>query len=804
MRLDKRRTAITGMGVVCAIGNDTEHMWQGVAAGECGIRDIQQLDTLWMGVRVAGEVRDFDVSRYLDADEAAEVVRSGWFAVAAAREAMGQAGLDLDSLDAFRVGVSMGTCQGSLGEVQGVNPHIVDSVHYACDALANHLGVRGPRAMVSTACSAGANAIGFAQTKLWNDEVDVMLAGGTDALTFFSLAGFGIMGSLSPGACAPYSRSDGLSLGEGAAIVVLEPWDRAVERGATILGELLGFGTSADAYHPSAPDPSGRGASLAMRRALAQGGISPDQVSYVNGHGTATPANDAMERKAMRTVFGERAPEVPCSSTKSQVGHTLGAAGAIETLVSVLAAHHDVLPPTVNFDETVESDLDFVPNRARPHPVDVVVSNSYAFGGSNASIVVGKPGKVAPVFTPARPDEDVVVTGIGAVGALGVGVEEWWSAMEAGECGLTTIPAFRGTGLERYLGGPTPDLRPKGFAPAGVWRKLDVLGRISLAASRLAWRDAEIDLSPAEMENVALYFGTNAGSIEHTELFDRGARAGAAQANPILFPNAVLNSAAGHVCTALGLRGPTCTFTTGGASAVLALTYAADLIRQGDIDVALVMAGDTLYETMFTAAAALDLLTEEKVRPFDERADGTGISGSSVTFVLESAGHAAARGARTYCRILGHGTTSNRFSFRAGDGGGAEWGEAMRLAVERSGVGPEQLGYVAAAAGGIPLVDQAEAHALAKVVGSQVPVGAPKSLAGDTLGAAGLVGSLAAILALHRGMLTPTANLKRPHSDVVLEHVTEPGARADVAYALVNAAAIGGTYAGVVLGRAAS
>ena len=542
----------------------------------------------------------------------------------------------------------MGTCQGSLGELQSTRPHIVDSVHFACDAVAHHVGTRGPRAMISTACSAGANAIGFAHDKLWNGEADVMLAGGTDALTFFSLSGFGIMGSLSVGPCAPYSRSDGLSLGEGAAMIVLEPMQRALDRGAEVLGELLGWGTSADAYHQSAPDPSGRGAALAMRRALDQAGLTPDDVSYVNGHGTATPANDGMERKVLGGFFGARAPEVPCSSTKSQIGHTLGAAGAIETVVSVLATRHDQLPPTVNFELAPESDLDFVPNQSRSHPVRVAMSNSYAFGGSNASLVVGKPGDPVPTFT-SRPPVDVVVTGLGAVGPLGVYVDEWWEGFAEGRCALGPITSFDAASLGGdFLGGEMPRLNPKGIAPSGVWRKMDDLAKSCLTASRSAWRDAELDLSPAEMENVALLFGTNAGSIEHTEMFDRGARAGAAHANPILFPNAVLNSAAGNVCIALGIRGPTCTYTSGGVSGSVALLHAADLIRQGEADVALVMAGDTLYRTILFAATGLGMVTQDRVQPFDEAASGSALAGSAVTVVLKSADHARARGARQY------------------------------------------------------------------------------------------------------------------------------------------------------------
>jgi 3-oxoacyl-[acyl-carrier-protein] synthase II len=796
--MKKSPIAITGIGVVCANGNDTETAWKNIVAGQCAIADIEFLDTLWLGTRQAGEVRGFDPLQFLDPETADGMVRSAQFAIAAATEALNQAGLDLGTLDPLRAGVVMGTCQGSLGELRASNPHVVDSVHVSCDEVAHHFGLRGPRTMVSTACSAGANALGLARDRLWADEADVMLGGGCDALTFFSLSGFAIMGSLDSQPCSPYSRSQGLTLGEGAAVLVLETRERARARGATVIAELLGWGTSADAYHASAPDPTGRGAALAMRRAIDQAGLSPDDVDYINGHGTATPANDAMERKAMRTAFGPRATSIPCSSTKSMIGHMLGAAGAVEAAVCALAARDDVAPPTANFDTEKLDEWDFVPGQAKPATIDVAISNNYAFGGSNGSVVVAKPdrGRTIEVDT-----DDVVVTGIGAVGPLGIGFEAWRQAMIEGACPLGEVTDFNASSYGNAIGGPVPKLEAKGFAPGGAWRKMDKLGRQCVAASRLAWRDSGLDLSPAAMENVGVIFGTNVGSIEHTEMFDRGARQGAASANPILFPNSVLNSAAGHVCMTLGLRGSTVTMTSGGVSGTLALVHAAELIRRREADAVLVMGGDTLSETIFGTAALAGLLTADAVRPFDEAASGTALSGAAVTLVLESASHAAARSARSYCRVHGWGMAGDTFDFRPGTSTGVEWAEAMRMAVERTGIAPGDLGYIAAAACGVRAIDELEATAITKVIGSTTPVSAPKSMAGETLGAAGLVNAVAAIVAIDEGTIVPTVNLDRPLPDIPLEHVRGQAISADVRYALLNSVGLGGNYVSVVLGR---
>lgn len=796
MKTEKTRIVVTGLGIVSAIGTTTETTWDAAIAGRSGIGEIASLSTGWLGTRYAGEIRDLDLSQFLDEDEQRDLVRSAQLVIAASHEALEQSKLDLGAHDPHRVGLVIGTCQGSLAELNVNKPHIIDAVHASCDALGRHLGLRGPRAMVSTACSAGATALGMARDRLWSGDTDVVITGGTDALTFFSLSGFAIMGALAAGPCAPYSRSDGLSLGEGAAILVLEPLDRALDRGAPVLAELLGCGLSADAYHASAPDPSGRGAALAVNRALAQAGVTAADVDYVNGHGTATPANDSMERKAMRTIFGDRAAAVPWSSTKSMIGHTLGAAGAIETGMCVLATQQDLVPPTVNFDEDAEQDFDFVPNSGRRQRVEVAISNSYGFGGTNASVVVSKPGR--EVRQQTAPNSPAVITGMAAVGPLGIGVEAWWDALASGECAIGEIRSFDAGGL---LGADAPPLPTKGFAHPGAWRKMDSLARLCVASSRLAWRHAGIDLDANDMERVAVLFGTNAGSMEHTETFDRGARQGASRANPILFPNAVLNSAAGQVCMSLGLRGPTNTVTSGGVSSLVSLIQALDLIAQGEVDVALVLGGDSLYRTVVTAGSAIPgMLTTDRVRPFDERASGTALAGCGAAVVLESAEHAARRAATVHARVSGWGMTSDPTPDGALPASSEEFGAAMSLAVERSGLRPDDVGLVVAAASGVAVTDRAEAVAIGELVGTDTPVSAPKSLTGETLGAAGLVGVLTGTMALEQGRLAPTANLDRPLAEGSLAHVLEPG-RAKVDHCLVNAVGIGSSYVSVVLSR---
>jgi 3-oxoacyl-(acyl-carrier-protein) synthase len=263
-------------------------------------------------------------------------------------------------------------------------------VHATADVLGSLLGCRGLRATLATACSSSANAIGLAADLIQEGRADAMLAGGADAHCKMTYAGFNSLQALDPQVCRPFDRRRaGLSLGEGAAMLVLEEEGRARKRGATVFAEFAGYGTSADAHHMTAPDPAGRGAVAAMRRALAEARVDPADVGYVNAHGTGTPQNDPIETRAVKTVFGEHARRLAVSSTKSQVGHCLGAAGAIEILATVLALHHGFVPPTVNLDEPdPECDLDYVPGVARAERVRIALSNSYGFGGNNTSVVL--------------------------------------------------------------------------------------------------------------------------------------------------------------------------------------------------------------------------------------------------------------------------------------------------------------------------------------------------------------------------------------------------------------------------------
>ncbi|MGQ9557833.1 MAG: beta-ketoacyl-[acyl-carrier-protein] synthase family protein [Desulfurispora sp.] len=812
------RVVITGLGVVSAAGIGREEFWRNVVAGRTGIKILKSIDSTELRTKVAGEIQDYCPEEHFSRRQLRRLDRAGQYAVLAAREAIKQAGLEGAEIDASRAGVVLGTSLGGMQSgdcfhrqwltrgLRRARPGLLLSypIHTPCDAVAHHLGWRGPRSVISTACAAGANALGLARDLLLAGQADVMLAGGVDPLCLLSFTGFSVLQAACPEHCAPYSRSDGMNLGEGAAVLVLEPLERALERRAPILAEFLGYALSADAYHPTAPDPSGRGAATAMIQALQMAGLSREEVSYINGHGTGTPANDQAEPRAMRLVFGSRLSSIPISSTKSIIGHTLGAAGAIEVVTCTLAVERDVIPPTINFhaERVAYPDLDFVPNRSRAGQVEVALSNSFAFGGNNACVIVGK-YRARRSIPREEPAGEVVITGLGAVGAAGNSIEEWWRVLARGQTCWGPVHGFDVSACRCQLGAEMPALSPRGIASPEAWRRMDTLSRQALVAARQAIKHAGLSVGKDNENRIAVIFATGSGPIETVEAFNRSIiLQGPAAANPKLFPNTVMNAAAGHICLATGIKGPTSTITAGGVSSLQALIYAAHMLRCGRIDAALVVCADEFNQALLAGHDCLPgFLTREAVRPFDEHSSGTLLGAAGVAFVLEREELASQRGAVGLARWLGYGLAGDTHRLGGVDPRGEDWSRAITRALEQAGVQPAVLGYCAAAASGVAVVDRAEALALTAAGCAAVPVGAPKSLVGDCMGCAGAVNVLAGILALREGQLTPTAHLQEPLADLPLAHVRQP-VRQEVNYVLINSFAYGGNYTSLVLGSA--
>ena len=407
-----RRVAVTGLGIVCPVGIGVDAAWDALTAGRSGIGPITSFDTTDYTVHFAGCVDDFDPGNVLDVKEARRLSRFQQFAVVAAEEALADAGIsDVDPAEAERIGVIVGSGIGGLGLMEEqarvlmergpsrVSPFLVPGmiIDVAAGLISIRHGFKGINYAPVSACATGNHAIGEAFEAIRRGSADVIVAGGFDAgVTPLGVAGFAAARALSTrnddptGASRPFdAERDGFVVGEGGAILILEEWDHAVARGATIRAEVIGYGATADAYHVTAPAPDGNGARRAMRMALDQAAIDLSEVGYINAHGTSTPLGDAAETGAIREVFGATPP--PVSSTKSMTGHLLGGAAAIEAVACVRALETGVLPPTINYtDPDPACDLDYVPNVARLANPAVALSNAFGFGGHNSSILLGR------------------------------------------------------------------------------------------------------------------------------------------------------------------------------------------------------------------------------------------------------------------------------------------------------------------------------------------------------------------------------------------------------------------------------
>ena len=409
----KRRVVVTGLGAVTSLSCKVEDLWQRILRGESGIHAIRQFDTTKYKVHFGGEIYDWHPERYISPKDQNRIDRFAQFAIVAGDDAIKDAGIDFTRDDPFRCGVILGSGIGGLSEIEEQHGRLVlkgpDRVSaftipkLIVNAASGHVsirhGLKGINTAVATACASAANAMGDALRAIQHNYADVMITGGAESgMTPMGIAGFSNMRALSERnddparASRPFDKDrDGFVLSEGAGLLVFEELEHAKKRGAKIYAEMLGYGATADAGHITQPDENGTGAGKAMQLALEDGGLNPTEVGYINAHGTSTPLGDQAETVAIKRVFGEHARKLSVSSTKSHIGHLLGASGGVELIFSILALRDSMIPPTINLETPDPNcDLDYTPNKARERTISVAMSNSFGFGGHNGSLVVGK------------------------------------------------------------------------------------------------------------------------------------------------------------------------------------------------------------------------------------------------------------------------------------------------------------------------------------------------------------------------------------------------------------------------------
>jgi 3-oxoacyl-[acyl-carrier-protein] synthase II len=707
-----RRAAVTGIGVLCPVGLDRGEVLEAVRTGRSGIAPIEQFDPSPFRTRYGGEVRGFDAGRHLSADEL-DLFPDPYLrlALAAARQALADAGLSWTrQAPPWRAAIVVGTCNGGLKSAEeqyailnGLKPGAFDRrmnllirYHAVGKCLSHGLGVTGPVWIVTTACASSTGALGVAQELVSHGLADTVLAGGADALCLAAMAGFDALKATSTSRTAPFSLPVGLNLGEGAAFWVLEELETARARGARIDGEVLGYAFTADAHHPTAPDPRGDGAYRTMTQALARAGVGVTGLGCINAHGTGTEVNDRIESRAVARLVGD-AP-VPVHSFKSAVGHCLGAAGIIEATAGLVAMNDGLVPATINFGEARPGcTLDYVPNAPRPAAYDRFLSCNYAFGGNNACVVVGRCDPARPPAAGPDPDARTVLTGGGAVTSLGLGSAALLAALREGRRGLVPI--------DRIASGPTR-ARLAGLVPAfdgrDVDRRLDLkpmnpISRYAAAAARLAMADAELRVGPRDGLDVGVVTGVYAGPCEEGHMHAITRSRGAA-ADISGFSVIVANATSGWVSNALLLKGYACTVSQGADAGLFALLLAHLAVGSREAPCVLAGASDELYSRYFRNCDELDLLhagdDEARYGLRLDVADRRVVGEGAAYVVAEDEGRAKSRGARVLARVAGYGMTTDTDAFYEPCARPAGLARAIGEALAMAGWDPGEVGLI--------------------------------------------------------------------------------------------------------------
>ncbi|WP_233214614.1 beta-ketoacyl-[acyl-carrier-protein] synthase family protein [Mycobacterium sp. 4858] len=767
---------IASVGAVTSHGGSAAALWDGVRAGRVSIAPVRRLPMDDYQTALGGEVTESCSPSYDYAPGSDSRDLSVDYALTAAEEAMAGSGLRVDAdIPAERWGVAYGTCHGgwrsaelALRELrEGNTPdwHRYTFVppHAGAEALSAAFGLKGPVFSVNTACASSAHAMAHALDVIRAGRADAMLVGGADAFTESAFAGFSSLWSLSPRPAAPYSKDrSGLTLGEGGGMLVLLSRRVAERTGSPVIAEVLGYGLSADGYHPTAPHPEGEGAARAILAALDSSDLTPDDVRYINGHGTGTPKNDTAESKAVLAALGESAAKTALSSTKSMIGHLLGAAGAVEGIVTVLALRDQVVPPTASFTEPdPQCGLDPVAGTGRPMVLDTALSNNFGFAGANATIAFARAGGAyAPA--PAEAPEDVVVTGFGAITSAGEGPEALWAAYAAG----------RQQGVSEHgLRLARAEFDRSAAGSARERRRMDKVSQLAVAVCRAALSAAGAEDDADAVAATGVVLGTGIGPMEFSERFTVPVlREGARAANPAVFPFTVFNGAAGMVAMALGTKGPTSTLTSGHAAGAAALGVAYDMLRAGRAERLLVPAVEAFSPAVLAAYHGIPLFGSAAGRRYT-------LAEAGIALMLERRSSAERRGAPVHAEVLGYETASDARGIGRWDPSGNGMERAMRGALRGAGLKPNDVSAVWANAAGLAAVDRPEQAAVERVFGTGgVRFEAPKRILGEPIGAGA---QLSAVLAVGTWR--------------------EGGSRSPV---LINSSSLGGTHTSLALSPA--
>lgn len=800
-----RQCVVTGLGAICANGADAGSFWKNSLQGLSGIgllsaeklgRDIPG----WYGeaeeiIPLAGSGREY---RRMD--------RTSLLCLKAAEEAVTHSGADFSRMDRQRISVVMGSCTGGpssaermLTRLRGgkrLSPYDVLNIpiHATAGHIAGHYRLSGSVTNIANACAAGAMSIAYACDLIRYGRADLVIAGGADAFAKLQFGGFYALKALDASPCAPFSRSEGISLGEGAGVLVIESRDHAISRGAKLLAEVLGYGITSDAYHITAPHPEGAGQIAAIRLALEEAGLSSEEVGYLNAHGTGTPLNDAAEQKALEAVF---TPEkIAVSSTKSMIGHCLGAAGALEAVVTVQALEHQQIPPTIHFGGNETSRFNFVPDTAQRGSFEYAMSNSFAFGGNNASLIFANNSynnEIESIF-----EHKVYITGIGLLTSQGNNIGDYWENMHDAD---KEKPLAQEVPV-----GLVPDscLSAEGISPAYT-RRMDRLSKLLLFSGLGAIRDAGLVMDDRISQDTGLIVGTSDGPANEIRSFlEQLLAKGIQSGSPMLFPNTVYNAAAAQLSISQRIQGCNMTVSNGIASGLDAICDSFETVRTGKHQVVLAAGVDEYSDTahlLYDTLQALDRYGASSLsEPYSFSSQGFSLTEGAAVLALESEDHAHSRGASLYAEITGYGRSYQFCAPGKIDPEGTALDLAIQQATSMSGLCPEDIDAIVGFANGDSAIDSMELRSYGRVFGSRaehIPVYAIKDRLGE--GRAGT----SAVQAAHAAMLLNSG--ERPHSrrgSAVPPGENNSGQGQGFNTVLVTSFSFGGSFSAMILQQA--
>lgn len=764
-----KQIAVTGVGVFCPLGESVEELKSALVKGQCALGKIQAFDTSKLKIQHSGEIANYDPSKYFAESQVKSLDRTAQFGILAARSAIKDAGLSVEQLSETDFGLVVGVCAGGQGDPPSAtsttdNPFAIrlddfpeTAIFVQTDAIVADIGIHGPHNTISTACASSGSALGIALDWVRSGRCKRVLVGGTDAFSVATYAGFYALGAMAPVPMSPFSEGIGVTFGEGAGFVVIESLELAQARGAKIYGELMGRGLTGDAHHVTSPHPGGEGLNRAMRLALKQADLTPADVDYFNAHGTGTRDNDTAETQAIRELYEDVSQCPAVSSTKSYFGHTLGAAGILEFIVSLLASRDGFIPPTINFESRRQGcDLDYVPNAVRHEPVKVFVSNSAAFGGINAAIVGGR----VRTGVEAKPSsiDDIWITGTGVVSPIGCGNDEFAKSLHEGISGIRPVDRFSVEGLRTRHAALVPEFNARKIIPTVDTRRAETMNRYAMVASGLALQSSGINLRSADSTRIGLIMALTYGSVSVQENFRKSLlQDGIENLSAKYFPSMVVSTIGGQVSLTFKLQGVNNTVVAGITAGLHAIAHGYELLRNdADQDALVVVGADEIGELMFKVFADRGWTPESTGDELAMNMYGAGkgffMGEGSGALVLERASVGKARGAKPLARIAGFGSTNDGTASRTLESQGTWLAKAIDIALADANKSKTDIDWILTHGRGKTNYDAREIHALRQVFGDQCP---PVSCIAGHVGVGGasmgMFSTIAAVQGMQRG-----------------------------------------------------